>query len=63
MKVTATHWVNHNGVWYQAGETYDDGTPEIAETATETQEEPKVTETPAPEQPKRQARKRTTKEK
>ena len=31
MKVKADHWVNHNGVWYQAGETYDDGRPEIAE--------------------------------
>lgn len=58
MKVTAKHWVCHNGVWYQAGETYDDGTPEIAENTSEIQET-----APDPEQPKKPTRKRTTKEK
>ena len=40
MKVTAQHWVNHNGHWYQAGETYDDGRPEAEPTEEVKPEEP-----------------------
>jgi len=55
MKVTAQHWVNHNGHWYQAGETYDDGRPEIAEPTEEVKPEE-----PEPVQAKR-TRKRAAK--
>ena len=54
MKVTADHWVNVNGTWYRAGETYDDGNPESAESTPA----PAPEAEPENEQPKR--RKRTT---
>ena len=43
MKVVAKHWVNVNGTWYRAGETYDDGKPEAEPApapAQETEPEP-----------------------
>ena len=55
MKVKAEHWVKVNGTWYQAGQTYDDGKPEIAEPTTEPEVE---VEQPAPEK-KRSGRKKT----
>lgn len=43
MKVKADHWVNLNGVWFAPGETYEDGTHEIAEnTPPEKDAEPPV---------------------
>lgn len=56
MKVTATHWVNVDGVWYQAGQTYDDGNPEIAESTKRVEKAE-----PEQEQPKR-GRKKAAKE-
>ena len=53
MKVAAKHWVNHNGTWYQPGETYDDGTKEIAEAETVASQEEQKTE--QPRKPRRKA--------
>ena len=56
MKVTATHWVNHNGVWHRPGETYDDGVAEEVKAPVEESTEE------ATEQPVKRSRKRTKEE-
>ena len=53
MKVTATHWVNHNGVWHRPGETYDDGVTEKVEAPVEEAPEEET------EQTVKRSRKRT----
>ena len=71
MKVKAKHWLNYNGVWHRAGETFEvedfDTVKDHAEKVGEAKEEVKeqyVSEIfpPVEEQPKRRGRPKKTEE-
>ena len=55
MKVTATHWVNHNGHWYRPGEAYDDGTETRAEVPENEETSPDAEKAVAPKRTRRKA--------
>lgn len=67
MKVKAKHWINYNGAWHKAGETFEvEDFEEVKDHADKVVEEPEqyVSEIfpPVEEQPKRRGRPKKTEE-
>ena len=63
MKVKAKHWLNHDGTWYRAGETFEISTSDAEALAdsVEISETPvRAAETEETEAPKRRGRPRRT---